>query len=136
LVPIAAFSPGWADALRNAVNADSAYRDAAGGWTNPVALVVEPGVGVLSGAAVQLDLAAGRCLSAESIAPECVSAPFVLSAALAIWKEIFSGGTDPFTAVARGTVTLTRGSQFTLMLHARGARALLATAQNIDTLWP
>ena len=133
---IPAFSPAWADALLEAVNADDAYRDAASGWTNAVALVVEPGVGVMSRAAVQLDLAAGCCLSAESLTPESVSAPFVLSAAVDIWKEIFSGATDPFTAVAHGTVTLTRGSRFTLMLHARGARALLATAQNIDTAWP
>ena len=133
---IPAFSPAWADALLEAVNADGVYRDAASGWTNPVALVVDPGVGVASGAAVQLDLAAGCCLRAESLTPENVSAPFVLSAALDIWKEIFRGATDPFTAVAHGTVTLTRGSLFTLMLNARGARALLATAQNIDTLWP
>ena len=133
---IPAFSTAWADALLKAVNADGVYRDAASGWTNPVALVVAPGIDVVSGAAVQLDLAAGCCLRAESLTPDSVSAPFVLSAALDIWKEIFSGATDPFTAVAHGTVTLTRGSRFALMLHARGARALLAAAQNIDTLWP
>jgi putative sterol carrier protein len=133
---IPAFSPAWAEALLLAVNGDQAYRAAASGWTNPVALVVEPGLGISLGAAVQLNLAAGSCLSAESMAAERVTAPFVLSAALAIWKDIIGGRTDPFTAVARGTVTLTRGSMFTLMLHARGARALLASAQRIETLWP
>ena len=133
---IPAFSAAWANALRIAVNDDAAYRDAASGWTNPVALVVESGVELTSGAAVQLDLVAGSCLSAESLAPEQVTAPYVLSAALAIWKEVISGRADPLTAVARGTVILTRGSLFTLMLHARGARALLASAQRIETLWP
>lgn len=133
---IPAFSAAWANALRIAVNDDAAYRDAASGWTNPVALVVESGVELTSGAAVQLDLVAGSCLSAASLAPEQVTAPYVLSAALAIWKEVISGRADPLTAVARGTVILTRGSLFTLMLHARGARALLASAQRIETLWP
>ena len=133
---IPAFSPAWAHALLIAVNSDASYSEAAGSWTNPVALVVEPGVGASTGAAVQLDLAEGRCLSAESFARERVTAPFVLSAALAIWKEVVRGDIDPFTAVAFGTVRLTRGSMFTLMLNARGARALLASAQRIETLWP
>ena len=133
---IPAFSAAWANALRIAVNDDAAYRDAASGWTNPVALVVESGVELTSGAAVQLDLVAGSCLSAESLGPGQATAPYVLSAALAIWKEVISGRADPLTAVARGTVILTRGSLFTLMLHARGARALLASAQRIETLWP
>ncbi len=135
-MPIAAFSPAWADAFLDAVNTDGAYRETAKGWTNPVALIVEPGVGVAEGAAVQLDLQAGTCLSAGSITPEAVSAPFVLSADLATWKEIVGGGSDPIMAVARGKVKLTRGSLATLMIHAKGAKALVACAQKIDTLWP
>ena len=65
-----------------------------------------------------------------------VSAPFVLTADLATWKEILGGGTDPIMAVARGKVKLTHGSLATLMMHSRGAKALVACAQKIDTLWP
>ena len=135
-MPIAAFSSAWADAFLDAVNTDGAYRDAAKGWTNPVALLVEPGAGVTDGAAVQLDLQAGTCLSAASLTPEAVSAPFVLSADLATWKEIVGGASDPLMAVARGKVKLTRGSLATLMMHSKGAKALVACAQKIDTLWP
>ena len=133
---IPAFSPAWADALRAEVNADTSYRDAASGWSNPVALVVESGTETPAGAAVELALDAGVCVSAESLPADQVTAPFVLSASLATWKEILAGQSDPFTAVARGTVKLTRGSMFTLMLNARGARALLTSAQRIATLWP
>lgn len=135
-MPIPAFSPAWADAFLDAVNSDDGYRDAAKGWTNPVALVVEPGPGVADGAAVQLDLQAGTCVSAESLIPEVVSAAFVLSADLATWKEIVGGASDPIMAVVRGKVRLTRGSLATLMMHAKGAKALVACAQKIDTLWP
>ena len=135
-MPIPAFTAAWADAFLGAVNADAAYHDAAKGWTNPVALVVSPGVGIADGAAVQVDLQAGTCLSAASMGIDEVSAPFVLTADLATWKEIVGGGTDPIMAVARGKVKLTRGSLATLMMHSRGAKALVACAQKIDTLWP
>ena len=135
-MPIPAFSADWASAFMTAVNSDDTYRDVAKGWTNPVALVVEPGVDIDAGAAVQVDLEAGTCLSALSLAPADVSAPFVLSADLDTWKEILGGAADPIMAVARGKVRLTRGSLGTLMLHARGAKALVACAQKIDTLWP
>ncbi|MES3035135.1 MAG: hypothetical protein V4813_14150 [Gemmatimonadota bacterium] len=135
-MPIPAFSTAWADALLAVVNRDATYRDAARGWTNPVALVVEPGAGVDDGAAVQVNLQAGTCLSADALPPTAVSAPFVLSADLATWKEIVGGNTDPLAAVVRGTVRLTRGSLATLMLHARGAKALLECARQIETHWP
>jgi putative sterol carrier protein len=133
---IPAFSPAWADALRQAVNADAGYRDAAARWTNPVALVVEAGTGVEAGAAVQVDLVAGTCRSAESISPDAVTAPFVLSATLASWKRMLIDNLDPITAVAKGDIRLTRGSIGTLMLHARGAKALLQCARQIETAWP
>lgn len=135
-MPIPAFSPAWADAFLDAVNADADYRDAAKGWTNPVALVVEAGEGVTDGAAVQLDLQAGTCLGAAALTPEAVSAPFVLSADLVTWREIVGGASDPIMAVARGRVKLTSGSLATLMMHSKGAKALVACARKIDTLWP
>ncbi len=133
---IPAFSAAWAAAFLTAVNDDPAYRDAAKGWTNPVAMVIAPGDGPAAGMAVQVDLDAGTCLSAAALPAGDVSAPFVLSADLATWKEIVTGGSDPLMAVARGKVKLTHGSLGTLMLHARGAKALVACAQKIDTLWP
>jgi putative sterol carrier protein len=135
-MPIPAFSTAWADALFASVNDDPTYRDAAKGWTNVVALVVEPGDGMTDGAAVEVDLIAGTCRGAAALAPDAVSAPFVLSGALSAWRSIVGGTGDPMLAVATGALRLTRGSLGTLMLHARSAKALLVCARNIDTLWP
>lgn len=135
-MPIPAFSDAWAAAFLTAVNDDAGYRDAAKGWTNPVAMVIAAGAGPAAGMAVQVDLRAGTCLSAAALLADDVSAPFVLSADLATWREIVTGGSDPLMAVARGKVKLARGSLGTLMLHAKGAKALVACAQKIDTLWP
>ena len=135
-VSIPAFSPAWADALRTAVNADADYRTVAANWTNPVALVVEPGTELAHGAAVQVDLRAGACVHADAMTATDVSAPYVLSAGLAAWKEILDGNADPISAVANGRVRLTRGSISVLMLNARAAKALLTCARQIETLWP
>ena len=132
---IVAFSPEWAGAFRDAVNADPAYRDAGAGWTHAVALVVTPNDPAHDGIAVEVDLQGGVCLAAASLAASGVSAPFVLSADAAAWREILEGA-DPIMAIVRGRVTLTRGALGTLMLHARGAKALVACARAVETLWP
>ena len=131
-----AFTASWAKAFREAINNDAGYREAGKGWTNPVALVVEPGDALPLGVAVQLDLRLGVCHSAASLTPTAVNAPFVLSGDLATWKEVVGGAVDPLAAVARGKVKLTRGSLGTLMLNAKGAKALVACAQLVDTRWP
>ncbi len=134
--PIPAFSAAWADAFRHAVNADEAYRDAGRRWADPVALIVRPGTELPDGAAVQVELDGGACTAATAVPPDSVSAPFILSATLATWREIVEGRVDPIAAVTRGAVSVARGSLGTLMLHARAARSLLACAQQIDTHWP
>jgi putative sterol carrier protein len=130
-----AFSPEWAGAFRDAVNADATYRDVGSGWTNPVALVVEAVDPARDGVAVEVDLQAGECVAATSLPSSRVSAPFVLSADAATWKEILDGA-DPIIAIVRGRVQVTRGALGTLMLHARGAKALVACARTIATAWP
>ena len=133
---IPAFSPAWADALRSAVNSDATYREAGRRWSDPVALIVHPHERLPDGVAVQVDLDGGSCSAAQSLAPESVTAPFVLSATLEVWREIMDGVTDPIAAVTRGKVSVTHGSIGTLMLHAKSARALLACTQTINTGWP
>ncbi len=118
------------------MNRDADYRDVAKGWSNPVALVVQPEAGATHAVAVQVDLIAGTCVSAAALTPDEVSAPFVLSGDLAAWRDILNGRSDPIMAVVRGKVKLTRGSLTTLMLHAKAARALLACAQAVETCWP
>ncbi len=135
-MPILAFSAAWARAFCTAVNDDASYREAGAGWTHSVALVmVDATTPTHGGVGVELDLAAGSCLSATAVTPETVTAQFVLSADIATWKEILDGA-DPVLAIVRGKVKLTHGSLGTLMLHAKGAKALVSCARTIDTLWP
>lgn len=134
-MPFPVFSPQWAAAFKDAVNADADFRDVARKWSDPVALVVDA-TAERAATAVQVELHEGTCLGATALPPDDVTAPFVLAAPLRTWHEIMHGALDPLSAVARGSVKLTRGSLGTLMVHSRTARALLVCARGVDTDWP
>lgn len=131
------FSQPWADALRDAINADQAYRVAARTWTWPVALVLEaaPALGYPVDTAVEFDLDRGTCTAVRVLDPSAATAPFVLRAKYAAWKRIVRGALDPLMAVALRHVTL-HGSLTTLMLHAGAAKALIACARTVPTHFP
>lgn len=121
------FSSEWAAAFRDAIEADAAYRETATKWTWPVALVLDaaPELGYAEPVAVELALDRGRCHGAEIRPLETVTAPFVLRAPYATWKQVMLG--------ERIAV---QGSLTTLMLHARSAAALCACARAVPTLFP
>ena len=131
------FTQPWADALRDAINADQAYRVAARTWTWPVALVLEaaPALGYPVDTAVEFDLDRGACTAVRVLDPSATTAPFVLRGQYAAWKRIVRGALDPVMAVALRHVTL-RGSLTTLMLHAGAAKALIACARTVPTHFP
>ena len=137
-MPLLPFTQPWADAFRDAINADVAYRSAGAGWTWPLALVLEPVAeyGYAAGGAVQLELARGHCDEARALAPDDVTAPYALRGEYAAWKAIVRGELDPVTAVMTRRLTLASGSLTTLMLHARSAKALVACARQVDTAFP
>jgi putative sterol carrier protein len=130
----APFTTAWADALRVAINADEPYRAAAKGWTWPVALVLsaDPRLGYPDDVAIELQLNRGDCGHAAVMSPAEVTAPFVLRADYATWREIVLGELDPLVAVTRGRIAFT-GKLTTLLLHARAAKAMVACAQRVPT---
>ena len=131
------FSVEWADALRASIAGDPQYRTVARGWTWPIALVLAaaPALGYPDDLAVELELSHGNCASARLLPARDVTAPFVLRADYATWKEIVLGRLDPLVAVARRRVALT-GALMTLLVHARAAQAMVACAQKLPTRFP
>ncbi|MCX5762330.1 MAG: Fis family transcriptional regulator [Gemmatimonadetes bacterium] len=131
------FTQPWADALREAINADAAYRAVAANWTWPVALVLDaaPDLGYATDAAVEFALHRGDCTSARVVEYADINAPFVLRAPYAVWKKVVRGITDPVMAIALRQITL-QGSLSTLMMHAGAAKALVACARTVPTRFP
>jgi putative sterol carrier protein len=131
------FSPAWADAVRTAIEADAAYREAAARWTWPVALILEPApaLGFPDAVALHLTLDRGRCHRSEIRPAEGVEAPFVLRASYETWKAIVQGRLDVIQAVIQRRVAV-QGQLTTLMLHAKAALALVACARGVPTRFP
>jgi putative sterol carrier protein len=130
------FTASWADALCAAINADDSYRAAARGWTWPVALVLSADVslGYPDDVAIELQLHRGDCGQATVMPSTEVTAPFILRADYATWKEVVLGELDPLIAVTKGRVAFT-GKLTTLLLHAKAAKAMVACAQRVPTLF-
>ena len=131
------FTQAWADALREVVNGDAAYRAAASHWTWPLAMVLEPAptLGYAESVAAELVLDRGICRAATVLGPEAVTAPIVLRAPYEVWKQVVRGELDPVSAVMTGRIKLS-GAVMTLMTHARAAQALLACATRVPTAFP
>ena len=131
------FTQPWADTLRDAINADAAYRAAATNWTWPVALVLDanPALGYADDVALEFTLDRGTCTSVLLLAPSDITAPFVLRAPYAVWKKVVRGLTDPVMAIALKKIAF-HGSLTTLMLHVGAAKALIACARTVPTHFP
>jgi putative sterol carrier protein len=131
------FSTEWAEAFKDAIEADASYRDAATKWIWPVALVLQatPEYGYTDAVAVELTLDRGRCHSAVIRPRDAVTAPFVLTAPYDVWKAVVKGELDPLVGVTRGKIAV-QGSLATLMMHAKSAAALCGCARNVATAFP
>ena len=131
------FTPEWASAFQDAIEADTSYRELAAKWTWPVALVLDaaPELGYADAVAVELMLDRGRCHGAVIRHPDAVTAPFTLRAPYATWKLVMRGELDPLAGVTRGRIRV-KGSLATLMMHARSASALCACARAVPTRFP
>jgi putative sterol carrier protein len=131
------FTAEWAAAFREAVEANATYRTTAAKWTWPVALVLDaaPALGYPEPVAVELLLDAGRCHGAAIRSVDAITAPFVLRAPYATWKQVVKGELDPIAGVTRGRIGV-KGALGTLMLHAKSASALCECARAIPTHFP
>lgn len=131
------FTQPWADSLKDAINANDAYRAVATTWIWPVVLVLDatPPFGYPEPAAVLFELDRGNCTAARVVPVDDAVAPFVLRAPYAVWKRVVRGLTDPVMAIALRQISL-QGSLSTLMLHAAAAKALVACARTVPTHFP
>lgn len=136
-LPLVPFSQAWADAFREAINADVTYRRSATRWQSPLAFVLDDGapVGLIGPVALELTLDRGLCNMARIISPDACTAPYVLRADYATWRRIIQGDLDPMQAVVRGEVRLS-GNLMALMLHAQAVTSLVACARQVPTQYP
>lgn len=133
------FTQPWADAFRDAINGNAAYRSAAASWTWPVALLLDPpspDLGYPEPVAVEVALDRGTAGDARALPADQATADIVLGADYQTWKQVVRGALDPVSGVVAGRIRLVRGSLMTLMTHTAAAKALVACAALVPTEFP
>jgi putative sterol carrier protein len=133
------FTDAWAAGWAKEINGSDPFRVAGAQWEDALVLVMEPdpALGVHTQRAVCVELRRGECRAARAAtADDLATAPYVLFAQAAIWKEVLYGPMEPVSAVMMGLITLTRGSIVALAPRVVAARHLLAAASRVPTAFP
>jgi putative sterol carrier protein len=133
------FTDAWAAGWAKEINASDPFRVAGAKWEDALVLVMEPDpvLGVATQRAVCVVLHRGECSAARAATAEDLdTAPYVLFAQAAIWKEVLYGQMEPVSAVMLGLINLTRGSIVSLAPHVTAAQHLLAAASRVATTFP
>lgn len=133
------FSPAWARAWQDALNASEAYGKAAAAWEGAVVLVMHPdaSAGVTARQAVWLDLWHGACRDARPASEaDLAGAAYVIEAQAGVWRDLLHGKASPITALMLGRLRLTHGSLSALLPFAGAANELVGTAIAIHSVFP
>jgi len=131
-------SAAWADAYRDAINANGLYKKTAAGWDQgAIALVCkeEPALGLDTKHAIILDLHQGSCRGVQYATDPAAltSTPFIIEASYAQWKAVMTGAVDPIKAMLQGQLRLTKGHLPTIIRDVEGSKQLVLSARVIDT---
>ncbi|NDJ86720.1 MAG: wax ester/triacylglycerol synthase family O-acyltransferase [Chloroflexi bacterium] len=131
------FSAEWAQAYREAINRNDAYRNVSGNWeAGSLAFVIKGsgGNGLHKGSAVWLDLYKGDCREARSLPPEEAkeTADFVIEGDYNSWMQVLNGNAQPLMMIMRGKLRLAKGSLRKLLPYAQSAQELVHSAQYIS----
>ena len=133
-------SAEWAEALRDALNASSEYRNAAAKWgagfNGNLILAFEAGDGLGAPLHLFLALEAGRCDRAEFVPrPSHPEAGFTLRAPYGVWRDVLERRMLAAQAILTGRMRVD-GDRIALLRHAGANRALIHVTASLDTEFP
>lgn len=130
-------SAEWCTAFAQAINANPGYRAAAKDWTHgAVAMVVtaEPAIGIAEDMAIWLDVDRGECRSGRLVSrQEADTAPFVIVASHARWKEVIKKQLDPTKGMMQNKLKLTKGHMPTIVKYVTANKELVESTSRVPT---
>lgn len=130
-------SPEWAAAYQQAINQNDAYKIAGKNWTQGViAMVVkaDPSFGLHEDTGIWLDVHQGECRDCHlTDGPQANTAPFVLFADYARWKQVIRGELEPIKGMMQGKLKLTKGQLPIIVKYVAAAKELVQSTTRIDT---
>lgn len=131
------FSATWAEAYREALNANEAYAEAGEDWESPIALRVraDPSHGIDDDRAVVLDLHRGECREVHVDEGEAAGegADYVIEASYDTWLDVLDGHLQPLKALMFGDLKLAQGKLRDLVPYTRASQEMVASAQEVPT---
>jgi putative sterol carrier protein len=124
-------SAEWAEAYRTALNANSAYKEAAQAWVGDILFRVQPADPAQPSPGIHLALAHGEC-SAATYFPDArsVASEFVYEGTRENWDRLLRGDVDPVKAILDGTFRI-KGNLAKAMRFTRAAKELVETAAHV-----
>jgi putative sterol carrier protein len=124
-------SSEWAEAFREALNANAEYREAAAAWEGDILFRVAASAPGSPAPGIHLDLAHGEC-SAATFHPDSMSvaSEFVYEGTAENWQRLLRGGLDPVRSILDGTFRM-RGNLLKASRFTRAAKALVETAASV-----
>lgn len=131
-------SPEWAQAYKDAINANPEYKKAGKDWTHGlVAMEVkaEPSLGILEDQALLLDVHEGSCRGCQLMSAKEAEekAPFVIVASYAQWKQVIKKEIDPTKALMQGKLKLTKGHMPTMVKYVNASKQLVESTAAVPT---
>ncbi|HEY7200585.1 MAG TPA: SCP2 sterol-binding domain-containing protein [Candidatus Dormibacteraeota bacterium] len=137
-MPVAAFSPEWAQAFKDEINRSPAYRDAAKGWKWSVGLVVEaePDRNFPQGAGVIMDLLEGEARDIRVGTPaEAQACDFVITGTYTRWKEVATKQLDATRGMLQGKLKL-KGDLPTVVRFTKASQEMTECTTRVPVTWP
>jgi putative sterol carrier protein len=130
-------STEWAAAYKVAINSNPAYKTAGKDWTHGVVAMVvkaDPAMGIPEDVGMWLDVNQGECRDCKIVpAAEAQTAPFVIFADYARWKQVIKRELDPIKGLMQGKLKLTKGHMPTIVKHVNASRELVESTSRVDT---
>ena len=133
------FTDAWAAGWAKEINASDAYRVAGLRWESGFVLVMDsdPAIGLPEQRAVFVQLAGGECKAGRAATGEDLeTAPYVLRASPAVWRQVLGGDLEPVGAVMTGLMDLARGNLIGLAPWVGAAKELLSAACRVECDFP
>jgi len=132
-------SPEWADAYKDAINANPAYKTAGKDWTHGVVAMVvkaDPSLRILEDTGLWLDVDQGSCRECRMVpGTDAKEAAFVLIADHSRWKQVIKKELDPIKGMMQGKLKLIKGHMPTIVKYVNASKELVESTSRVPTLF-
>ncbi len=124
----------WAEALKDAINANDAFKEAAVTWEGDFYFIAEMKDG--SKSTVYIDLWHGACRDACVPADSSTKSPeFEISGKIPIWKKVLGKQLDPVQALLTRQIKL-KGNMSKVLRETKVAQEMIKSAASVPTEFP